>query len=55
MASKGGLLSHVKTPLTEISTTTCYAQSKLANIYFTKSYAKRYPHLKSVALHPGLV
>lgn len=53
---KGGLLlSQIKTTLTEINTTTRYAQSKLANIYFAKSYAKRYPHIKSVALHPGLV
>lgn len=53
---KGGLLlSQVKTPLVEISTTTRYAQSKLANIYFAKSYAKRHPRIKSVALHPGLV
>ncbi|KAL6230169.1 hypothetical protein BDW75DRAFT_234608 [Aspergillus navahoensis] len=56
LAPKGGLLlSQVKTPLTEISTVARYGQSKLANIYFTKSYAKRYPAIKSVALHPGLV
>jgi len=55
-APKGGLLlDQVKTPLTEISTIARYGQSKLANIYFTQSYAKRYPNIKSVALHPGLV
>lgn len=55
-APKGGLLlSQVRTPLTEISTVARYGQSKLANIFFTKSYAKRYPNIKSVALHPGLV
>ncbi|KAJ5950403.1 uncharacterized protein N7479_008816 [Penicillium vulpinum] len=55
-APKGGLLlSQVKTPLTKISTMARYGQSKLANIYFTQSYAKRYPNIKSIALHPGLV
>ncbi|KAL2850224.1 hypothetical protein BJY01DRAFT_245533 [Aspergillus pseudoustus] len=56
LAPKGGLLlSQDKTPLTELSALARYGQSKLANIYFTKSYAKRYPGIKSVALHPGLV
>ncbi|EED21280.1 short-chain dehydrogenase, putative [Talaromyces stipitatus ATCC 10500] len=56
LAPKGGLLlAQDKTPLTEISTVARYGQCKLANIYFTKSYAKRYPAIKSVALHPGLV
>ena len=56
LTPKGGLLlDRVKTPLTELNTTTRYGQSKLANIYFAKSYAKRYPHIKSVALHPGFV
>lgn len=48
-------LSQMNTPLAEMSTITRYGQSKLANLYFAKSYAKRYPHIKSVALHPGLV
>ena len=30
-----------------------YGQSKLANILFTKQLAKRYPSIKSVAIHPG--
>ncbi|KAE8347865.1 hypothetical protein BDV24DRAFT_2284 [Aspergillus arachidicola] len=56
LAPKGGLLlAQDKTPLTEISTVARYGQSKLANIYFTQSFAKRYPAIKSVALHPGLV
>jgi NAD(P)-dependent dehydrogenase (short-subunit alcohol dehydrogenase family) len=56
LAPKGGLLlGQEKTPLAEISSLARYGQSKLANIYFTKSYAKRYPAIKSVALHPGLV
>jgi NAD(P)-dependent dehydrogenase (short-subunit alcohol dehydrogenase family) len=30
-----------------------YAQSKLANILFTRALAERYPQLKAVAIHPG--
>ena len=56
MTPKSGLpLSQMNTPLTEINTITRYGQSKLANLYFAKSCAKRYPNIKSVALHPGLV
>ncbi|KAJ6111782.1 hypothetical protein N7523_007843 [Penicillium sp. IBT 18751x] len=56
MAPKGAiLLDQAKSPLTEITTVARYGQSKLANIYFTKSYAKLYPAIKSVCLHPGLV
>jgi len=51
----GLLLSQNKTPLAEISGTERYAQSKLANLYFTKSLAKIYPNIKSNAIHPGLV
>ncbi len=32
-----------------------YAQSKLANILFTKELAQRYPNICSHALHPGVV
>jgi NAD(P)-dependent dehydrogenase (short-subunit alcohol dehydrogenase family) len=32
-----------------------YAQSKLANLYFVKALAKRYPKMICVALHPGVV
>lgn len=32
-----------------------YAQSKLANILFTKELAKRYDKLRCYAIHPGLV
>ena len=32
-----------------------YAQTKLANILFTKELAKRYPSLRVYAVHPGLV
>lgn len=30
-----------------------YGQSKLANILYTRELAKRYPTVKSVAIHPG--
>ncbi|KAI4271671.1 MAG: hypothetical protein LQ337_005850 [Flavoplaca oasis] len=32
-----------------------YGQSKLADILLAKSMAKRYPEIKSVSVHPGLV
>ncbi|KAH8590062.1 hypothetical protein B0O99DRAFT_635535 [Bisporella sp. PMI_857] len=51
----GILLSQNKTPLAELSGAARYGQSKLANLYFTKSLAKLYPNIKSVAIHPGLV
>ncbi|KAL5341977.1 hypothetical protein BJX70DRAFT_405341 [Aspergillus crustosus] len=51
----GLLLNQLKTPLHDLNTIARYGQSKLANIYFTQSYATRYPHIKSVSLHPGLV
>ncbi|KAH7354664.1 hypothetical protein BKA65DRAFT_475148 [Rhexocercosporidium sp. MPI-PUGE-AT-0058] len=34
---------------------TRYAQSKLANILYSKELAKRYPSIKVVAVHPGVV
>ncbi|RDW57254.1 hypothetical protein BP5796_12704 [Coleophoma crateriformis] len=53
---KGGLLlSQVKTPLANISGTARYGQSKLANLYFAQGLAKRYPNIKSTAIHPGIV
>ncbi len=30
-----------------------YAQSKLANVLFTLEFARRYPHIRCNALHPG--
>lgn len=32
-----------------------YAQSKLANILFTRELARRYPTLTAVSVHPGIV
>lgn len=34
---------------------TKYGQSKLANILHTKALAKRYPSIKTIAIHPGMV
>jgi NAD(P)-dependent dehydrogenase (short-subunit alcohol dehydrogenase family) len=42
-------------PITDYSGMKFYAQSKLANILFTKSLAKRYPKILVNALHPGVV
>ena len=32
-----------------------YGQSKLANVLFAKELARRYPQLKAVSVHPGIV
>lgn len=32
-----------------------YGQSKLANIFFTRSLARRYPSIMCTSLHPGVV
>lgn len=31
-----------------------YAQSKLANLLYARAYAKRYPQIISVSIHPGV-
>ncbi|KAJ4357405.1 uncharacterized protein N0V89_001980 [Didymosphaeria variabile] len=55
-APKGGILfSQLKTPQADISGRARYGQSKLANLYFIKSLAKRHPNIKCVSLHPGIV
>jgi len=55
-APKGGLvLEDVKGSMESYVSFTRYGQSKLANILFTKELAKRYPDIKSVAIHPGAV
>lgn len=56
MAPKGGLLpSACTTEMRHLDTFKRYAHSKLANILFTKELARRYPAIKSVAIHPGRV
>ena len=52
LAPTGGILFD-KTKLDAQGTWTRYGQSKLANILFTRSLAKRYPSIKSVSLHPS--
>ncbi|KAH8654326.1 hypothetical protein BGZ61DRAFT_500566 [Ilyonectria robusta] len=55
-APKEGLvLSEVKSQMLSSGTWARYGQSKLANIYYTQQLAKRYPSIKSVAIHPGIV
>lgn len=49
------LLSEVTTKLERLSTMARYGQSKLAELYFTRGLAKRYPAITSVAVHPGIV
>jgi NAD(P)-dependent dehydrogenase (short-subunit alcohol dehydrogenase family) len=54
--SKEGIsFSHLKDPSHDLSGTVRYAQSKLANLYFIKSLAKRHPNIMCVSLHPGVV
>jgi len=54
LAPKGGLvLKEDTTTLSEYSGWTRYGQSKLANILFTRELTKRYPSIKSMAVHPG--
>ena len=53
-APKGGVVfAEVKTEMANYNTWTRYGQAKLANVLFTKGLAKRYPTIKSVAIHPG--
>lgn len=54
LAPKGGLiLKGNTTTLSDYSGWTLYGQSKLANILFARELAKRYPSIKSMAVHPG--
>jgi NAD(P)-dependent dehydrogenase (short-subunit alcohol dehydrogenase family) len=41
--------------LEKYNTWSRYGQSKLANILFTRELAQRYPTIKSVAVHPGVI
>lgn len=55
-APKGGIaFDELKSDMASHLTLRRYGQSKLANILFTKQLAKRYPMIKSVAIHPGAV
>lgn len=50
---EGFLLDEVETTMSSRSTWERYGHSKLANVYFTKALAKRYPQIWAVAVHPG--
>lgn len=39
----------------DYSSWSAYAQSKLANVLFTREFARRYPDVVSNALHPGVI
>lgn len=55
-APKPGILfERNKTSLADLGTLARYGQSKLAMNYFTTILAERYPTIKSIALHPGVV
>ena len=55
-APRGGLvLKDATTDMKRYLTWSRYGQSKLANIYYTRELARRYPSIKSVAIHPGSV
>lgn len=51
----GLMLAQNKTPLSSLSGAQRYGQSKLANLYFSQILAKKYPSIKTNAIHPGLV
>jgi NAD(P)-dependent dehydrogenase (short-subunit alcohol dehydrogenase family) len=53
--SEGILFSKLTTACEDIGTMVRYGQSKLANYFFSKSCAQKYPNITSVALHPGAV
>ena len=53
-APKGGLaLKDAHSNMASYNTWVRYGQSKLANILFTRELTRRYPAIKSVAVHPG--
>jgi NAD(P)-dependent dehydrogenase (short-subunit alcohol dehydrogenase family) len=53
---KGGFASEtVTTDMAEYHTYTRYGQSKMANIYFSRALAAKYPTITSIAIHPGRV
>jgi NAD(P)-dependent dehydrogenase (short-subunit alcohol dehydrogenase family) len=46
---------HTDSPTTEYDGLKAYARSKLANVLFTRELARRYPHIASNCLHPGVI
>lgn len=56
LAPSGGFLpAQATTEMESYHSYTRYAHSKFANVLFTMELAKRYPNIKSVAIHPGRV
>ncbi|EON99713.1 putative short-chain dehydrogenase reductase protein [Phaeoacremonium minimum UCRPA7] len=56
MSPKEGIqFENVHTKCDNVQTWTRYGQSKLANALFARELAKRYPQLKTAAVHPGAV
>jgi NAD(P)-dependent dehydrogenase (short-subunit alcohol dehydrogenase family) len=53
--SEGILFPKLTTACEDISSVARYGQSKLANYYFSKVCAQKYPNITSIALHPGVV
>lgn len=52
---RGILFEENKSSLADLGTLARYGQSKLANAYYTKILAEKYPTIKSATLHPGVV
>lgn len=52
---RGILFEENKSSLADLGTLPRYGQSKLANAYYTKILAEKYPGIKSATLHPGVV
>lgn len=54
MAPSGGIIWD-QAALESYTTARRYGQSKLANILFSEELATRYPQIKTVSLHPGVI
>ncbi|KAK5657567.1 hypothetical protein OQA88_3141 [Cercophora sp. LCS_1] len=55
-APSGGILfDSLKSEQASVNTIYRYGQSKLANVLFAVEMARRYPKIKTIALHPGAV
>lgn len=53
--SQGIIFADLGTPMRKSNSVARYGQSKLANYFFSKICAAKYPNITSVALHPGVV
>ncbi|KAG9658611.1 hypothetical protein KCU95_g9478, partial [Aureobasidium melanogenum] len=52
---QGIIFADLETPMQKTGSVAKYGQYKLGNYFFTKVCAQKYPTIKSVALHPGIV